>query len=88
MLAFNYSMWARFRHVQTAMLCPRGSGSVFIFGQVDVSVESWVTRAAMIICGLDVGCEVLKYVGEITRSQFLGRRPTDSVDESVFDSRV
>jgi hypothetical protein len=88
LLAFNYSVWITFRHVQTGRLCPRGSGSVFLFGSFDVSVESGVTLAALIICGLDVVGEVLRYVGEITRCQFLGHRPRDLVDELVFDSRV
>jgi hypothetical protein len=88
MLAFNYSVWVTFRNVQTGNLCPRGSGSIFLFGLFDVSVKSGVTLAALIICGLDVVGEVLRYVGEITRCQLLAHRPRDLVDELVFDSRV
>jgi hypothetical protein len=87
MLAFNYSVWVTFRNVQTGRLCPKGSGSIFFFGLFDVSVESRVTLAALIICGLVAG-EVLRYVGEITRCQLLGHRLRDLVDELVFDSRA
>ena len=88
MLAFNYSIWVTFRNMQTGRLCPRGSGSIFMFGVFDVSVENGATLAALIICGVDVVGEVLRYMGEITRCQVLGHRPRDLVDELVFDSRV
>ena len=54
MLAFNYSVWVTFQDMQTGRLCPRDSGSIFMFGVFDVSVESGAILAAVIICGLDV----------------------------------